>query len=163
MAHSAANDAMRGVAMQHYRVLAELPEDERFFAGAGFRRELDLHLMLVLLLRLRRAVGLASNLLASDSLRHALEAFDADGATRRMRNVGEHLDEYIEGRGHAQPSVSSASLGLRLWGESSTGTSTFMWAGGSIELDDVKTSAEVLYGALRSAITAHLDGKASSS
>lgn len=83
--------------MQHHRVLAELPEDEAFFAGAGFRREVDFHLMLLLLLRLRRAVELASRLLASDSLRRALDVFDGNKSIERMRNVGEHLDEYIEG------------------------------------------------------------------
>jgi hypothetical protein len=152
MAHSAANDAMRGVAMQHYRVLAELPEDEEFFAGSGFRREVDLHLMLVLLLRLRRVVGFASGLLDNDGLRRALHAFDGDEATRRMRNAGEHIGEYIDGRGRARPPVLASSLGVRIWGESSTGSPNFGWAGESIDLDEVKASAEALYGALREAM-----------
>ena len=47
--------------MQHYRLAAELPEDEKFFAAAGFRREVDLQLLLVLVVRLRRVVGSAQS------------------------------------------------------------------------------------------------------
>lgn len=159
MAHSAANDAVRGVAMQHYRVSAELPEDEEFFAGAGFRREVDLHLMLVLLLRLRRAVGLASSLLDSDGLRRALNAFDSDRSIRRMRNAGEHIDDYIEGRGRAHPPVHISSLGVRIWGKSPTGSPTFTWVGASINLDEVKATAEALYGALREAMRSSLESR----
>jgi hypothetical protein len=42
LAHSLANDAIRSVAMQHHRISQALPEDERFFAGQGFRQEADL-------------------------------------------------------------------------------------------------------------------------
>jgi hypothetical protein len=141
--------------MQHYRIAVELPEDERFFAGAGFRKEVDLNLLLVLLIRLQRATELAARLLDDDYLRLAIKDFETRLPVSRMRNVGEHVDDYIDGKGHAQPPVLPASLGTRRWGESSSGGITFTWAGTSIDLDEAKTSAEELYKALHKAMGAH--------
>lgn len=130
LASSTANDAMRGISMQHYRLLADLPEDERFFAGAGFRREVDLQLLLVLVVRLSRAIGLALKLTADEDLAHQLAEFDTRvPAARQLRNVVEHFDDYIEGQGHRQASVSAGSLGVRIWNERLESTLTFAWLG----------------------------------
>jgi hypothetical protein len=140
--------------MQHYRVTTELPEDERFFAGAGFRMEVDLQLLLVLLVRLQRATELVARLLDDDDLRLAIGEFDARLPLKRMRNVGEHVDDYIDGRGRARPPVPSTSLGTRWWDQESEEGLTFTWAGMSIGLDEAKSSAEDLYGALRKSMNA---------
>lgn len=156
MAHSAANDAVRGVAMQHYRVTSELPEDERFFAGAGFRMEVDLHLLLILLVRLQRAAELIARLVDDDDLRCAIDDFDTHLPLKRMRNVGEHVDDYIAEEGRAQPPISTASLGTRWWGKTSKEGMTFSWAGMTIGLDEAKSAAEDLYRALRLAMKAFI-------
>ena len=122
LTHSAANDAIRGIAMQ-------------FFAAAGFRREVDLQLLLVLVVRLRRLVGLAAKLTRNRVLGEALAEFDERFPTaRQMRNVSEHLDDYIEGRGHRQALAPHESLGVRIWGAPPGGEMTFEWAGETIAL-----------------------------
>jgi hypothetical protein len=160
MADSAANDAVRGVDMQHYRVSAQLPEDEAFFSGAGFRREVDLGLLLVLLVRLRRAVGLGASIMNGDDLSDALAEFDQRvPVARRMRNISEHIDDYIAEQGHEQEEVPIGSLGVRVWGGSADSNPTFTWAGGSIELDELRKVALDLYGAFRAALKAFAQTK----
>jgi hypothetical protein len=156
LAHSAANDAVRGIAMQRYRLTSELPEDEKFFAGAGFRREVDLQLFLVLVVRFRRLVGLTAELTRDRVLREALAEFDERfPAARQMRNVSEHLDDYIEGKGHRQ--APAGSLGVRVWGASPGGKVTFEWVGETIDLGQLHRSVDALYRSLRLAIDVHLD------
>lgn len=157
LTHSAANDAIRGITMQHYRLASELPEDEKFFAAAGFRREVDLQLLLVLVVRLRRLVGLAAKLTRNGVLGEALAEFDERFPTaRQMRNVSEHLDDYIEGRGHRQASAPHESLGVRIWGAPPGGEMTFEWAGEIIALGQLHGAVEEIYRSLRLAIEAHL-------
>jgi hypothetical protein len=155
LANSAANDAIRGIAMQHHRLASELPEDEKFFAGAGFRREVDLQLLLVLVVRLRRVVGLGVELATSGALRADLAEFDQRfPAANHMRNISEHLDDYIEGKGHRQTSAPAGSLGVRVWGASPGGDVTFEWAGETIDLGQLRAAADQLYRSLRLAIDA---------
>lgn len=137
--------------MQYYRVTAELPEDEAFFAGAGFRREVDLALLLVLLVRLRRAVGLGANILEASALSEALDAFDRRvPEARHMRNISEHVDAYIAGRGRDQKDVPDGSLGVRIWDGPPNTDPTFTWAGRTVELGELRGAALDLYGAFRS-------------
>lgn len=153
MAHSAANDALRGVAMQHYRISTDLPEDERFFAGAGFRREVDLQLLLVLVIRSRRAVELGAHLLGDTTLNQELRDFDQRfPAAKQMRDIGEHVDAYIDGKGHKQKDVLAGSLGLRTWEDSPDGNLTFSWAYTTVSISELNEAAHRLYKALRTAI-----------
>jgi hypothetical protein len=138
MAHSAANDAVRAVAMQHYRVLADLHEDGAFFGAKGFRQEVDLNFMLVALRRLRRAAILAAQVEGCQlSLLQPVRQFDeALPGLATMRNVGEHIDDYIMGsnkRRHRD--VGPGSGGVRVWRPSESGGYVFAWVGQEIDID----------------------------
>jgi hypothetical protein len=52
MARSHGNDWMRAVAMQRRRLMKPRPDDDACFAHTEFRREIDLHYLLVALRRL---------------------------------------------------------------------------------------------------------------
>jgi len=147
MAHSVANDAIRAVAMQRSRVLANLPEDETFFGARGFRQEIDLNFMLVALRRLRRAATLAARIEGcQESLRESIRQFDeALPGLATMRNVGEHIDEYILGQANRRHrDVYPSSVGVRLWFTSS-GALVFDWVGQQIDIDKALKAAEHLY------------------
>jgi hypothetical protein len=153
LAHSAANDAIRGIAMQNYRLVSELPEDEEFFAAAGFRREVDLQLFLVLVARLRRMAGLIADLTSDELFAQDLAEFDQRfPAARHMRNVSEHLEDYIAGTGRRQDLVCDGSLGVRSWNTSADGGIVFAWAGKTVDLGDLQEAAENLYRSLRHAV-----------
>jgi len=151
MAHSVANDAIRTVAMQCSRVLANLPDDETFFGARGFRKEIALNFMLVALRRLRRAATLVAGVEGcQESLRKSIQQFDeALPSLPTMRNVGEHIDEYILGgakRRHRD--VYASSVGVRLWFTCETGALVFDWVGQQINIDEALGAAEDLYSAI---------------
>lgn len=153
LAHSAASDTIRGIAMQHHRLISELPEDEMFFAGAGFRREVDLQLLLVLVSRLRRVAGVVRDMTNDPPLERELVDFDRQfPAARHMRNVSEHIEDYLAGKGRRQDLVRDGSLGVRLWSSSATGGVQFAWAGQTIDLCRLEQGADGLYRSLCSAV-----------
>jgi hypothetical protein len=169
MAHSAANDAVRAVAMQHGRIASALPEDEKFFAHRGFRQEVDLRFLVLALRWLREACGLAAGITQDRGLIGALHQFDsALPAAQDMRDVGEHLRDYLRGRGDLQrPEVREAraargrnpdvgrqeALGVRIWEASDDGSGTrFEWAGIEIDVDRALRASEGLYASLRDAM-----------
>jgi len=169
MAHSAANDAVRAVAMQHARISDALPEDEKFFADRGFRKEVDLRFLVLALRWLREACSIAAGITQDRVLMAALDRFDsAVPGCKDMRDVGEHLRDYLRGRGKLQrPEVRQArasrggnpdvgrqeALGVRVW-EAATGCggTRFTWAGMDIDVDQALTTAEALYASLCAAI-----------
>lgn len=154
MAHSVANDAVRAVAMQRHRVLADLPEDETFFGAKGFRQEVDLNFMLVALRRLRRAATLAAQVEGCKQfLRKPIQQFDAAlPGLATMRNVGEHIDEYIAGSPRRRHDVEPPAVGIRIWRPTESGGYVFEWVGQEFEIDAALTAAETLYTAIRTAM-----------
>lgn len=168
LAHSLANDAIRAVAMQHHRISQELPDDERFFAGQGFRQEADLRFLLVALRWLREACRAAAAITGDPRLAGALNAFDASlPPAKDMRDVSEHVADYIRGRGALQDQRPQAQAkrvargaegrgqgdhGLRLWRGEDDGSLTFAWANMEINTGHALTVAEALYAALRDAL-----------
>jgi hypothetical protein len=168
LAHSLANDAIRAVAMQHHRINEELPEDERFFAGQGFRQEADLRFMLVALRWLREASRAAAAITNDPRLADALHASDASlPPAKDMRDVSEHVADYIRGRGTLQDQRPQARAkrvargaegrgqgdhGLRLWRGEDDASLTFAWVGMEINTGRALAAAETLYAALRDAL-----------
>lgn len=168
LAHSLANDAIRAVAMQHHRISQELPEDERFFTDQGFRQEADLRFLLIALRWLREACRAAAAITNDPRLADALNAFDASlPHAKDMRDVSEHVADYIRGRGALQDQRPQARAkrvargaegrgqgdhGLRLWRGEDDGTRAFTWVDMEIDTGQALTAAETLYAALRDAL-----------
>src|SRR3989344_902468 len=102
---SFATEWIRAVEMFEYRLLNNLPEDEKFFGHKGYRDNVDFHCYLLSLNRLRKAVLLARRQLTDQESQNLLdsiiEKFDkAIPALSTFRNVGEHFDDYIQQKGH---------------------------------------------------------------
>lgn len=112
-AHSLANEAVHMVALQHRRLQSNEPEDETFI----FRRWADFQFLIVSLRRLRLTALLAARSEANRAaIESAISEFDeALPDLRKMRNVGEHLDEYAieDGRESQRESAGTTSRQLR--------------------------------------------------
>ncbi len=161
LARSTANDAIRAVALQRDRIKDR--EDDAHFAAAGFRQEVDVAFLLVALRWLREACHLVVELTQSAALAAAIGNFDRRlPAARDLRDVREHIRDYIQGSGKLQRDttppdrlVSMASLGSRTWlGHDEL--SHFIWAGKEIRLDDALPAAECLYRAMQEAIAPYV-------
>ncbi|MFQ5450838.1 MAG: hypothetical protein ACE5E9_09420 [Nitrospinaceae bacterium] len=131
---------MHTIGLQCRRLRTKEPEDEEF----RLRWWADLQFLIVALTRLRRSVELAQKVTsAKKNLSSALKIFDKtlpDLIT--MRNVGEHFDVYVRGKGKNK-TVSPKSL--------QTGTfdrTTYKWLDKSINIDAAHKAAEELYSAL---------------
>lgn len=138
-------------------------EDDAYFAAAGFRQEVDVAFLLVALRWLHEACQLVVELTPNAALAEAVGDFDRRlPAARDLRDVREHIRDYIQGSGKLQRSttppdrlVSVASLGSRTWlGHDEL--SHFIWAGKEIHLDDALPAAEHLYGAMQEAIAPYV-------
>jgi hypothetical protein len=161
LARSAANDAIRAVALQRDRIKDR--DDDAYFASAGFRQEVDVAFLLLALRWLREACQLVCELTRDRALAEAVGDFDGrlPGA-RDLRDVREHLRDYIRGDGKLQADttapgrlVSVGSLGKRTWlGHDEL--SHFIWAGTEIRLDDAIPAAESLFQAMREAVAPHI-------
>jgi hypothetical protein len=157
LARSAANDAIRAVALQRDRINDR--DDDAYFAAAGFRQEVDVAFQLIALRWLREACQLIADLTEDGGLVSALIDFDRrlPGA-RDMRDVREHIPDYIRGSGRLQAATTAPdrlvppeSIGKRTWlGHDEL--SHFIWAGKEIRLDDALPAAEGLFQAMREAI-----------
>ncbi len=129
------------VALQRRRLQSNEPEDETFI----FRRWADFQFLIVSLRRLRLAALLATS---SETNRVAIESaigeFDeALPDLRKMRNVGEHIDEYAIEEGRDR-SVSRLALQA-----GSFDTVTLDWLGGRLDADEALVAAEALHGAIK--------------
>jgi hypothetical protein len=140
-ARSLANEAMHMVSLQRRRIRSQEPEDETF----AFRWWTDFQFLVISLWRLRSAAVLAIRSHSAPSpLKTALGAFDqALPDLRRMRNVGEHADEYALDRGRDR-----AVDRRHLQAGAFDGT-TFLWLRGRLNLDQALVAAENLYRAIR--------------
>jgi hypothetical protein len=161
LARSTANDAIRAVALQRDRIKDR--EDDAYFAAAGFRQEVDVAFLLVALRWLREACQLVVELTQNAALAAAIGNFDRRlPAARDLRDVREHIRDYIQGSGKLQRDttppdrlVSMASLGSRTWlGHDEL--SHFIWAGKEVRLDDALPAAERLYRAMQEAIAPYV-------
>jgi hypothetical protein len=159
LARSAANDAIRAVAMQRRRIKQDAEQDDAFFEHESVRQEVDVAFLLLALRWLREACQLVAELTCDEALAQAVGEFDRrlPGA-RDLRDVREHIRDYIQGSGRLQAAtttpdrlVSVGSLGSRTW-LGRDDVSHFIWAGQEIRLDDVLPASERLYEAMRAAI-----------
>jgi hypothetical protein len=90
------NDAMWVVALQRRRLNTAEAEDHSFPG----RLWADWQFFIVALIRLRAAAKIASTVPSARSeIARALATFDHGLPIRRMRDVGEHIDDYAVGRG----------------------------------------------------------------
>jgi hypothetical protein len=161
LARSTANDAIRAVALQRDRIKNR--DDDAYFALAGFRQEVDVAFLLLALRWLREACQLVAELIGDKALAEALGDFDRRlPQARDLRDVREHIRDYIKGRGKLQREATApdrlvlpGSLGTRTWlGHDEL--SHFIWAGKEIRLDDALPAAEVLFQAMREAIAPYV-------
>jgi hypothetical protein len=111
-AKSLSNEACFTVAMQHRRLRSTEPEDEKFI----FRWWADLQFLIVALRRLRRSVQLIANVpRISEPIQPAIKEFDsALPGLVRIRNVGEHIEDYVLSRGH-DASINRGQLQVGSW------------------------------------------------
>jgi hypothetical protein len=142
-AASLANEAVFAIALQCRRLRSTEPEDAEFV----MRWWADAQFLVVMLRRLRRTAELAMNVpRARGEVEQALSEFDRNvPAVRKMRDVGEHIDEYALDQGRNK-SVSRRALQVGSW----DGT-TLSWLGDSLNADQALGSAEALVAAIRRA------------
>ena len=142
-AHSLANEAVHMVALQRRRLQSEEPEDEAFV----MRRWADFQFFIVSLRRLRQAALLAARPKASRArIKSAISEFDeALPGLRKMRNVGEHVDEYAVERGRDR------SVGRQALQVGTFDATTLEWLGERLDADDALAAAERLYDAIKDA------------
>lgn len=139
-AHSLANEAIHMVTRQRRRLQSEEPEDETFV----FRRWADFQFFIVSLRRLRQSALLAARAKASKAdIENAVREFDESlPDLRKMRNVGEHVDEYAVERGRDR------SIDRRALQAGTFDATTLEWLGERLDADDALAAAERLYRAI---------------
>jgi hypothetical protein len=149
-AHSLANEAIHMVALQRRRLQSEEPEDETFV----LRRWADFQFFIVSLRRLRQTALLAARPKASNTaIESAIAEFDEalpdlrkkQNLVQKLRNAGEHLDEYAAERGRDR-NVSRRALQV-----GTLDTTTLEWLGERLNADDALAAAERLYGSIKDA------------
>jgi len=144
-ARSFANEAMFTVALQRRRIRSSEPEDDVFV----MRWWADLQFFIVALRRLRRAAEFAGRVATvKDSLAVALQNFDhALPQLMRMRNVGEHIDDYaVDSPRRHHKDVNRQALQVGTW----DGT-TYRWLGECLNVDLAHDVAQALFAAVSSA------------
>ncbi len=161
LARSTAHEAIRAVVLQRGRIKDR--DDDAYFALAGFRQEVDVAFLLLALRWLREACQLIAELTGDSALADALGDFDRRlPEARDLRDVREHIRDYIKGSGRLQQKTTArdrlvplSSLGSRTWlGHDEL--SHFIWAGKEIRLDDALPASEALFQVMREAIAPHL-------
>jgi hypothetical protein len=138
---SLCNEACFAVALQHRRLRSTEPEDKSFV----FRWWVDIQFLVVALRRLRRPAEIAGCVSAlSDLISVALREFDDTlPSLAKMRNVGEHVEDYALGRGRdTTVSPGELQVGCLDW-------PVYSWLGESLNLDTALTAAEKLLQAVR--------------
>jgi hypothetical protein len=142
-AHSLANEAIHMVALQRRRLQSNEPEDEAFI----FRRWADFQFLIVSLRRLRLAALLAAKPETNRAvIESAISEFDeALPDLRKMRNIGEHIDEYAIEKGRDR---SVNRLALQAGGFDNVALD---WLGGRLDADEALVAAEALHSAIKAA------------
>jgi hypothetical protein len=140
-ARSLCNEAIFTLALQHRRLRTTEPEDKEFV----LRWHADLQFFIVALRRLRRAVELGAEVpRVSASLRAALTAFDNRlPGLAKMRNVGEHINDYMLGDGHTRD-IQRGDLQVSTWDGA-----VFTWLDAKLDIDAALRAAEALFEVVR--------------
>jgi hypothetical protein len=153
MALSSAGDAIRAIDLQAYRV-RQPDTASGAFDNVSLQRETETRFLLVALRWLYRACDLAADLTGDAELRRAIDTMwhtPSVGEAKDMRDVWEHLDAYIAGRGRLQRAGRSpesiatpGNLRVHIWtGAGDLGSLT--WAGLSLSLDEAVIAAHRVY------------------
>ncbi len=136
-AKSFCNRACFTVALQRRRAQGVEPEDKTFL----FRVEADLRFMLVALRQIRRAAELATKVAGvSPDLQVAIAAFDTRlPALSRMRNVEQHMDDYVLGKGRDK-TVIRGQLQVNAWDGK-----VFHWLDETLDVEEAERAAVDLF------------------
>jgi hypothetical protein len=152
-------NAARAVAMQSQRAV-EPADHDQLFDGQGWRTIVEFRFLAVALRWLEDVADTANWTLEDPALGAALQRFRAAlPEARNMRNIGEHLPEYILGQSHVQRKPdplerrgAQRALGVMIWtGYDGRGTH-LTWAGTHLDVDVARAAADQLYAAIRDAI-----------
>lgn len=137
LAASLANLFMRATAMQADRLVAvDRSASARFQDVEDWRREADLQFMAVSARRIRRIAEAVQEITGDDTLRKEIGAFEQSLPTLKLlRDVHEHLDEYLQGGGH-DDNVSPSNLRVGI-----TGSMAFQGDAMLIRLADADSGA----------------------
>jgi hypothetical protein len=149
-ASSFANEAMFTIDLQRRRLRSKEVEDSAFV----FRWWVDLQFFIIALRRLRRSAELACRVPSvTPQVSAALKEFDDSlPALATMRNVGEHIDDYVLEKGHSKH-IDGGMLQVGTWDGS-----TYEWLGEKMNVDVAHSAALRLYSALRSQTVQPTDG-----
>ena len=145
---SEATTWINAVRMQRRRVVP-------FENGDLWEIEIDLHFLLVALVRVERAVARAAceDAAIDQQLRGALDDFrSALPGLRVMRDVAEHADEYNLSKGQRHPVGRSE---VQVWSMSVTTARGVVWSwlGHELDVDAAEAAAAALYNALDATLT----------
>lgn len=138
-----ANVALWTVSLQCRRLRSSEPEDAKFI----FRRWVDFELLIVALMRLRRAASIALAVPhISAQIKAALGTFDAAlPHIKKQRDVAEHFDKYaIDSDRRHDKSVWRQSLEVGIMSEDS-----FQWLGKELKIATALAESEALFAAIK--------------
>lgn len=151
----AANDAIRSIVMQAHR-MQQGPLVEAAFADESFQRQMDARFLLVAVRWLHRLCATGVALTHDPDLCSAVEDFEHSvmyGRANEMRNVWEHFDDYVVGKGWLQrPGRRVGNVGDRrglaayVW--TGSGLGSLFWAGVEVNFDLAVSRAHQIYAAL---------------
>lgn len=99
-----ADDALRAIVLQAHRMQNE-PVVSAAFADKGFQKEIDARFLIVALRWFHRSCAAAAAASGDEGLRRAVAEFEQGvlhGKAKEMRDIWEHLDEYVRGIGVLQ-------------------------------------------------------------
>lgn len=157
MTRSAAGDAIRFVVLQAHRIQhGELVPAA--FDDESFQKLAEARFLIVALRWVHRHCAAAARLAEDADLMEAVVRFEDSvfhGEANAMRDVWEHLDEYIPGNGNLQRSrtrregvAGQHQLGVLTWIGADDSLGTLAWAGFAVSLDGMVAAARRLYAAL---------------
>jgi hypothetical protein len=153
-----AASAARTVAMQSERATSPSPHDE-LFDGIGFRSAVDFRFLVVALRWLQDIAEHVARATANPGLKAAIKEYEnAIPEARDMRNLGEHLPEYLVGSGRMQHRKDLLKqrghvnqLGVMVWTGSGDHGSRLTWTGTNVDADEARVAADRLFVAIRDA------------
>lgn len=148
---SLCNQACWTISLQRRRLDSVEPEDEDFL----FRPWADFQFLIVALRRLRRAAELGRQVaLVRRHVTAAIRDFDrALPYLAKMRNVGEHVDDYASdrpNRKHADVDRKQLQVGARHG-------ALFEWLGHTVDIFAAEDAAGRLFGAVRTALAVYAE------
>lgn len=132
--HSHANESMFTLALQYRRLKTVEPEDKEFV----MRWYADMRFLILEIIRFRKIIGNTQDIPSvSNSMKDSIEKFDNTIPNlKKMRNVSEHIAEYIAGNGRDK-GVNSKELEVMIGDEED-----YEWLGVRLNFKEVIKSAE---------------------